>query len=288
MTILSSDEVLIVDTIARLGQLAAAAKELKRDHSTVFRQLKAIEQKARAPLFDRIAGRYVPTAAGKEVVAFAADWLTGMEALTQKIAHARDGGADLLRVTTTEDVAMSLLPTLIGKLMTTFPDLRVESIVDNRLLDLSRLEADVAIRPTRKPPGGLVGSDLGVFATAVYGRRTNAASRKRDIAYERWVMRTDVAGPAADFNWVRENIAPPRVVATFSGFSSMYAAVMAGVGLALLPCFMADREPLLERRSPPIKTLNAHLWLLYHARLRRDQRVLLMTKIAKAQLMAGI
>jgi DNA-binding transcriptional LysR family regulator len=281
MTILSSDQIELVAAIARLGQLPAAAKELRRDHSTVFRQLKAIEKKLGTPLFDRIAGRYVPTAAGNEVAAFAAQWVAEIELLTRKIAAA-DKQNGLLRVTTTEDVAMSLLPDLIGNLVTAFPDFRVECNADNRLLDLSRLEADVAIRPTRKPPEGLVGNDLGVFATAVYGRRTR--TRPRGLAHEAWLMRTDVSGPAADLEWMQRNVSPPRIVATFSNFSSLHAAVMAGVGLALLPCFIADREPLLERRSPPIKSLNAHLWLLYQARLRRDPRVLLLAKTAKARL----
>jgi DNA-binding transcriptional LysR family regulator len=284
MTILSSDQIELIAAIARLGQLPAAAKELRRDHSTVFRQLKAIEKKLGTPLFDRVAGRYMPTAAGHEVTAFAAQWVAEIELLTRKIAAA-DQQRGLLRVTTTEDVAMSLLSTLIRKLVTAFPDLRVECNAGNRLLDLSRFEADVAIRPTRKPPEGLVGNDLGVFATAVYGRRTAVRSRKREVAQEPWLMRTDTSGPVADLEWMTANVAPSRVVATFSSFSSLYAASIAGVGLALLPCFVADREPLLERCSPPIKNLNAHLWLLYHARLRRDPRVLLLVKTAKAQLM---
>jgi DNA-binding transcriptional LysR family regulator len=283
MTILSSDHVELVATIARLGHLPAAARELRCDHSTVFRQLKAIEKKLGTRLFDRIAGRYVPTAAGNEVAAFAAQWVAEIELLTRKIAAA-DKQNGLLRVTTTEDVAMSLLPDLISNLVTAFPDLRVECNAGNRLLDLSRLEADVAIRPTRKPPEGLVGNDLGVFATAVYGRRAAVRSRKRDVTDEPWLMRTDASGPAADLAWMTANVAPSRMVATFSSFSSLYAAAIAGVGLALLPCFIADREPLLERRSPPIKSLNAHLWLLYHARLRRDRRVLLLATTAKAEL----
>lgn len=281
MTILSSDEIRLVATIARHGRLPSAARGLQRDHSTVFRQLKSAETKLGAALFERVAGRYVPTAAGEAVTAFAAHWLVEMTALTRKIAHA-GVRAMPLRVTTTEDVAMSLLPALIGALTASFPDVRVESIVDNRLLDLSRLEADVAIRPTRKPPDGLVGSDLGVFATAVYGRRTRA--RKRELAHEAWIMRSDASGPAADRNWLEANVPPPRIVATFSAFSALHAAAIAGVGLALLPCFIGDREPLLERRSTPIKSLNAHLWLLYHARLRHDPRVLMLAKTAKAQL----
>lgn len=281
MTNLSSGEIELVAAIARHGQLPPAAKELRRDHSTVFRQLKAVETKLGTALFDRVAGRYVPTVAGEEVAAFAAQWSVEVTALTRKIAHAGER-ATPLRVTTTEDVAMSLLPALIGTLTASFPDLRVESIVDNRLLDLSRLEADVAIRPTRKPPEGLVGSDLGVFATAVYGRRTRA--RKRELAHEAWIMRTDASGPVADRNWMEANVPPPRIVATFSAFSALHAAAIAGVGLALLPCFIADREPLLERRSPPIESLNAHLWLLYRARLRRDPRVLMLAKTAKAPL----
>jgi DNA-binding transcriptional LysR family regulator len=286
MTILSSDEVELVAAIARLGQLAAAAKELRRDHSTVFRQLKAIENKLGTPLFDRVAGRYIPTAVGNEVTAFAALWVAEIALLTRKIVDA-DAQGGLLRVTTTEDVAMSLLPNLISKLLTTFPDLRVECNADNRLLDLSRLEADVAIRPTRKPPEGLVGNDLGAFATAVYGRRTTASARRRDVSHEQWVMRSDLSGPVADLAWMEANVLPSRIVATFSSFSSLHAAAIAGVGLALLPCFVADREPRLERRAPPIKNLNAHLWLLYHPRLRRDPRVLLLAKAAKAQLAAN-
>jgi DNA-binding transcriptional LysR family regulator len=282
---LTSAEIQLVAAITRLGQLAPAARELQLDHSTIFRQLKSVEQKLGTPLFDRVAGRYIPTMAGNEVTKFAAQWSGEMAALARRVSN-HDNLAEQLRITTTEDVAIALLPKAILALNKLFPSLKTESVIDNRLLDLSRLEADIAIRPTRKPPDGLVGKDLGAIATAVYGLRANSQPQHaKKMQTRRWITRVDTSGPTADRQWMETNVAPHEIIATYSNFSSFLAAAEAGIGLALLPCFVADKNPVLMRYSPPIKTLTSRLWLLYHARMRRDLRVQAFAKAAQAQLM---
>ncbi len=285
---LSSEDIRLVAAIARAGGLVLASKELRLDHSTVFRKLKNLEQKIGGALFNRVAGRYLATPAAEQITEVAEKWAVDIDALDRRISNQKSESAGLLRITTTEDVAIALLTPVISHLNKTFPALRTESVVDNRLMDLSRFEADIAIRPTRKPPDGLVGTDLGIIATAVYARRTKVQKLASRSPPEPWIMRVDSSGPLADRRWMEDHVSKELITATFSNFSSLLAAANAGLGLALLPCFVADQHAMLERRSPPIKGLTSHLWMLYHGRMRRDIRVQAFAKAAKSQMSRAI
>ena len=163
--------------IARDGGLARAAETLAVNHSTVFRRLNAIEAKLGVKLFERLQGAYQPTDAGLRVLAAA----ERMEAEALSLDRELTGGdarlSGELRVTSSETLAFSALTLEIARFRSHHPGIRVELIVDNRQVDLSRREADVALRATRPRQGGLFGRRL-EEAYAIADR--HAAQRARN------------------------------------------------------------------------------------------------------------
>jgi DNA-binding transcriptional LysR family regulator len=289
----SSDEFNLVLAISETGRLAQTAQKLALDHSTVYRKLAEIEQRVGAKLFARAAGRYQPTRTGKVVLQYANRWRTEHLALSNAIQKERRDPNGVLRVTTTEDVAIALLPTCIKSLRSEFSELRVEVIVDERLLDLSQQEADIAIRPTRTPPAGWVGSSLGRIEMAVYAARVSttqrSALRAAANASLAWVALDEKASPSADRAWLDAHVEPRQIIATFSKFSAMLFAVQAGMGCALMPCFVGERIAALSRvdfaraDTPSL----AQLWLLCDSQMRTDARIRAFFNVAKAS-MSGL
>jgi DNA-binding transcriptional LysR family regulator len=149
-------------------------------------------------------------------------------------------------------------------------------VLSNQALNLSKRDADVAIRATDTPPETLVGRRAATLAWAMYGRAADfpdPASIDLPALYERrWVALGDnMAVKAARF--VRENAAPERIVYKVNTVLGLTEAVEAGIGIGPLPCFIADARPALVRLSLPNPDFSTGLWLLTHPDLRHSARV---------------
>ena len=160
----------LVLAVSRTGSLTAAAKVLRVDHSTVFRRLTALEARLGLHLFERgPGGAYRPTTAGVRA-ALAAERMED-----EALGMARDlAGQDRrltgrLRVTCSETLAYRLLTRHIARFRAVQPGIVVELVVDSRVLNLSRREADVALRVARPREGDLWGRKLADVAWTAYG-----------------------------------------------------------------------------------------------------------------------
>jgi molybdate transport repressor ModE-like protein len=261
---LTSRDLSLVEAVARHGRLADAARELKLDHSTVFRRLKALEALLGSALFERRDGRYRVTEPGRRLVEVAGRVTLELQTVQRELTStgsAPVGGT--VRITTTTDVANHLLPAWLAAIAHEYPGVRPEVLVSDQLLDLQRGEADVAIRPTRKPPAGCVGRPLGLVRSAVYMRRSRACTPRRWLAY------TASSGPQADARWMASQVPRAAVVARFNDFAALHAAARDGLGATVLPCFVGDADLALQRVGEPIAALQSRLWLLCAPTMRR-------------------
>ncbi|MEO3428088.1 LysR family transcriptional regulator [Pelagibius sp. CAU 1746] len=264
--------------IAREGTLAGAARRLRVNHSTVFRRLAAIEGRLGARLFERQGGSYVTTAAGEDLLRTAERVEAEVEALERRLS-----GQDLrltgsLRLTAPDDLAEVMIMPALGDFTARYPDITVELIVDNRMLNLTRREADVALRPTRRPPETLAGRRVAGVASAVYAAAAlvppDAETRDREHwAGQRWIAWEEGAGPPAAARWIAENTDRHDIGFRSNSLLNQAGAARAGLGLALLPCFLGDGNPALRRLGAPIPALDTELWLLTHPDLQRTARI---------------
>jgi molybdate transport repressor ModE-like protein len=254
--------------IAREGTLAGAARHLRINHSTVFRRLNAIEAKLGTRLFERQGGSYATTAAGEDLLRTAERVEAEVEALERRLS-----GQDLrltgsLRLTAPDDIAEVLVMPLLAPFRGAYPDITVELAVDNRMLNLTRREADVALRPTRQPPETLAGRRIAGLASAVYratGRGTQVDAR--------WVAWEEGGGPPLVARWLAGQVDPQTIRYRSNSMLNLASAIRAGLGRGVLPCFLGDRDPGLERSGPPLPELATELWLLTHPDLQRSARI---------------
>ncbi|MBB3230216.1 LysR family transcriptional regulator [Halomonas stenophila] len=259
------DDLRVTLAVAETGSLSGAARRLGVSHATVFRRLGAIERRLGVRLFERGRAGYAPTPAGEELAGTASRVAAEVAAAERRLAGRDLRLAGTLRLTTTDTLLMGLVSPILADFRRRHPAIDLEVAVSNQLFNLSRRDADLALRPTRSPPEHLVGRRLGDIAQAVYVRRGAAATESA------WVGPDRHLGDAALEAWMgaRTSGAAYRV----DTLLGMFAAVREGLGQAVLPCYLADAEPALERLGAPIPELVTGLWLLTHPDLRRVARV---------------
>jgi DNA-binding transcriptional LysR family regulator len=184
-----------------------------------------------------------------------------------------------LRVTCSETLAFQLLTPWVARFRAVHPGVVVELIVDSRVLNLSRREADVAIRVARPREGDLWGRRLAEVAWTAYGARDYLASAPAladpgDLSRHPligWEEGTAGVNAAA---WLAEAAPPEAVVYRTGSLVNQFVACRAGMGLALLPCYLGDPEPALARAlSGPIPGLAREMWIVTHGDLRGTARV---------------
>lgn len=286
----------LVLAIARAGSLGGGAAALAINHSTVFRRLNALEEKLGVRLFDRSpSGSYVPTAAGADVAATAERVETEAAALSRQITGTDQRLSGALRVTSSETLAFSVLTEQIARFRSAHPGIVVELVVDNRILSLSRREADIALRVTRPKEPELFGRKLADIGWTVYGAPSLVGDAGvADIdTFDFIGWGPDVTGIAAA-DWLAERVAAQRIVYRASSLINQYTAARAGMGLVVLPCYLGDSAPGLRRVvSRPIVELTRELWIVTHADLRKTARVRAFFDIvgdgliAKSSLLSG-
>jgi DNA-binding transcriptional LysR family regulator len=273
---LSWDDFRYIKAIAEMKSLSAAAADLGVNHSTVFRRLGQIEQQLGSRLFERGRAGYALTPCGEEMVSLA-------ERMSEEIVsfERRVTGQDLrpsgeLRVTTSDVVLLHLLNGVLIGFRRAYPEIVLDILVSNQRLNLSKRDADVALRATYQAPDSLEGRRVARIAWAVFGPTALASkpfNPAKDSRDHDWVTFADHFSIAKATKWLREHVDETRIVYKVNTLVGLAEAAAGGVGIALLPCFVGAVVPGLARLGPPLHELEGELWLLTHPDLRNTARV---------------
>ena len=261
--------------VADAGSLAGAARALRVDHTTVLRRVAGLEAELGARLFERLPSGYSLTAAGEEVVAAAR---RVSETVTE--VERRIGGEDLrltgaLRLATSDTLMNTVLPEALAGFAAAHPELTLELSTSTSMVNLTKREADVALRPARKIPENLVGRRISEVAIALYAapsylRRTGA---RRSLEKHTWVGLDDSLASTTVAQWMERELKGAAVRTRTDTISAAARAAVAGLGVAALPCYLGDRTPQLRRLSKPIASMSTELWLVTHKDLQKTARV---------------
>lgn len=269
------DDLRVVLAIHTAGSLSGAARHLGLSHATVFRRLEGIERRLGVSLFVRGRRGYTPTPAGEDMAA------TGARVEREVLgAERRVAGRDLklsgtLRVTTTDTLFAGLLAPLFAAFRRMHPDIVLEVAISNQLYNLTRRDADVAVRPALTPPEMLVGRRIGDIAQAVYGGREYHAGHDAEQGWQGvdWIGPDAQLGYQALEAWMQQQTVAAACHYRVDSMLGMLSAVREGAGVAVLPCYLADADSRLVRLSEPLAELSTDLWLLTHPDLRRVARI---------------
>ncbi len=274
--------------VADRGSLAAAARALGVNHTTVLRRVQAFEAAHGMRLFDRLASGYAVTAAGERALSAARSIAGLVEELEGRIS-----GQDLrlegpLLIATTDTIMASLLPPVLAAFHQEHPAVQLQVSTGTDIANLARREADVAIRVTHSPPEMLIGRRISGVAMAIYRASADPteAADSAALLEEDWVALSDGLAETAVGRWMRLNVAEEHIVLRTDGFLALGRAAAAGIGLAALPVYFGDSVPDLKRASPAVELRPApSLWVLSHRDLKRTARVRAFVDVAASALL---
>ncbi len=271
---LNWDNLRYVMMVANKGSIAAAARELGVNRTTVLRRIDRFQQSLNCRLFERGEAGYVLTPEAERIVDAARDVENVLFDMSRRIAGRELRLEGELRVTTTDSFMLSLLSPWFASFCDRYPHIVVDVLVTNTVLDLHRRDADVAIRPTREADPGLIGLRLGDVEFGLYAAPELCQRMPGpDPLAWRWIGFVDSLSMTPIGRWLSGAVAAERIGMRCDSFVAVRAAAEAGVGVALLPCFLGDHSTQLQRLDYDLREQSTGLWLLTHPELARSARV---------------
>lgn len=278
---LAWDDFRLVRAIADHRSLGGAAEALGVNNSTVFRRLNALEEMLGVRIFERARSGYLLTSAGEEMVGLANRMAESILEFERRIAGQDVRPSGELRVTTTDTIFSHLVSPIFCAFRQRYPEITLDFVIDNRALNLSRRDADVAIRASVDPPPSLIGRRVGTIGWSCYAGRAYVNENRLDISRPdsllqspvRWVGLGDPISNTAGGRWIAGNVPAECVAVKVNMVSTLASAAIAGLGLTTLPCFIGDQLPELVRLHNLRITSDTGMWVLTHPDLKKAARV---------------
>jgi len=270
------DDVRSFLAIARMRTLSGAARSLGVRQSTMSRRLEALESRAGARLLQRTPSGYELTALGEAVLGNA-ERMEAEAIAVERMVQGRDVAlSGVVRLTTVEIIAELLLPGAMARLRARYPGITIDVLSDPRSLSLSRREADLAIRMTRFAGNDLVSRRVASAANALYASEAYLARHGdgKDGESESAIITVlEDQAHLPEARWLAERLPGARVALRSNSRGVQLAGARAGLGIACLPCILADGVPGLSRIDSAGMGPEREVWLGVHADLRHMPRI---------------
>jgi DNA-binding transcriptional LysR family regulator len=286
------DNFRFVLAVARMGSALRAARALGVNQTTVVRRIAQMEDSLGGTLFERRQNGLQITPLGERIATAAARVESEIMALESALHAERRVFSGAVRFTCSESFANAVMMPCLREFRRRYPDIVVDLISDDRRLDLARGEADVALRAGSPPEGaGIIARRMPDTAWTVYCSSAYAKEHGRPETAEALDGHLVVGMEGA-----MDNLPPPRwlaqmtpssaVAARSNSLSNLVSALKAGLGVAMLPCFIGDAESELKRCLPPVEELDSETWLILREDLRHTPHVRALTDFVAAYVLS--
>ena len=271
--------------LAETGTLSGAARALKVDHATVGRRVSALEQVFDTTLIERLPKRWVLTEAGQRVATLAQGMQVQAHSLERAVKAQHSPLSGTVTLSTPPAFASHILAPRLAMLRRLYPDLHLTLLGNQAVASLSQQEADIAVRISQPQEASSVTRRVGtmefwLYAAPGYVERPQAEwefiaydAKLNHVLEQRWLM--DFAGERP-------------VVFRANDLACQAAAVRAGVGIAVLPCFLAWQDPGLVALDADLKRATREIYLVVHSDLRRMPAVRAVLEFVAEQVTSGL
>ena len=270
------DDVRYFLTLQRNGTLAAAGAALKLDPTTIGRRLVKLEEELGARLFDRTPNGYVLTEAGHRLLPRAERIEREALGVERDVAGEDQKLEGVVRLTATEMLTTRFIAPHLRRFRERYPDIQLELLCSNLNVNLARREADIALRLARPTQEDLIIKrlsliHLGLYASLEYVDRFGLP--KDSLAGHQLILFANTRPFRRENDWIEARMGGARVALRSDSVSSIYSATVAGTGIGLLPCLVADHDSHLVRLPLEGAPEPRQIWQAVHKDLRDSARI---------------
>ena len=287
------DKLRIFHAVADAGSLTHAGDRLNLSQSAVSRQLRALEESLNATLFHRHARGLILTEQGELLFDATIAMNKRLDAASARIRDSEEEVFGDLRVTTTIGFGTLWLAPRLDKLYQQYPDLRVDLMLEERVLDLPMREADVAIRMKEPSQADLIRKRLmsvkmQVFATQAYLDENGIPEEPEDVTMHRLICQSVNATQVGASASLAQNLLTydDRSLLTVNNYFGVLQAVLQDLGLGILPDYVSLSEERLIRVLPQIESADVPGFLAYPEELRQSKRIAAFRDFVQEEIMA--
>ena len=268
------DNLRYVLMVAEKGSIAAAARELGVNRTTVLRRINTFQDNLNCRIFERSDSGYILTPEAEKMIDAAREVENTLFNMQRQIAGRELRLEGELRVTTTDTLVVALIGPHLASFHCKHPHIVVDVVMTNNILDLARRDADIAIRPTRSLEPPLVGRQVAdvhfsIYASPSYFEFTQGLN----LVEHQWIGFDTSLQSTLPGRWLEASIPRENICLRADSFIALKVAAENGMGLTLLPHYLGDSSDLLQRHPTPITELTTGLWLLTHPDLTRSAKV---------------
>ncbi len=273
------DKLRIFHAVADAGSLTHAGDSLHLSQSAVSRQIRALEDSLKTTLFHRHARGLILTEQGELLFDATSAMVKRIEAATARIHDSEEEVFGELRVTTTHGFGAMWLAPRLAKFYEKYPDLKIDLMLAENVLDLPMREADVAIRMKEPSQADLIRKRLmairmRLYASPEYLEKNGTPSSVEDMQNHRLICQnTQSAQVSAGLQLNQQLLSIVKTTLTVNNYFGVLQAVQSNLGIGVLPNYIIDGNPQVVRVLPEVESVEVPVFLAYPEELRQSKRV---------------
>ena len=276
-------------TLARTHRLAAAGRRLRADHTTVSRHIASLESALSVRLFDRREDGFYLTSEGERLFEAAEQMESLMLDARNDIVGKDLSLAGTVRIGVPDGLGIGFLACRLARLAASHPGLNIEVVALARVFNLSKREADIAISLSRPTTGRLVSSkiidyNLRLYAAKSYLETHHKIEKAADLLDHTVVGYIEDLTAIPELNFLDQIHPTLKPAFASSAVLAQMQAICGGVGIGVLPSFLARTRDNLELVLPDCVTIRRTFWLNVHVDLQRLTRIRLICKFITEQM----
>jgi DNA-binding transcriptional LysR family regulator len=287
------DKLRIFHAVADAGSLTHAGDVLRLSQSAVSRQIRALEEILNTTLFHRHARGLILTEQGELLFDATSAMMKRLDAASARIRDSEEEVFGELRVTTTTGFGTLWLAPRLSKLYEKYPDLKIDLMLEERVLDLPMREADVAIRMKEPSQADLIRRRLmnirmRLYASPSYLAARGTPVRLPDISGHRLICQNPATPQVAAGAMLVQSLLSYDVSSTLTvnNYFGVLQGVLSNLGIGVLPDYLTDDFPDLVRVLPDIESAEVPVFLAYPEELRQSKRVAAFRDFVTEEIMA--
>lgn len=258
------DDLRTVLAVADSGSLSGAARLLGSSHPTVFRKIRKFEKRLNSELFEKSATGYLPTNAGEIVIETARRLAAEVDELNHQLGLGSPPMSGTLRLTCSDTVYTYLLAPMLSDFRQRYPDVILDVLVSNEMINLLHQDIDVAIRSARRSEQSLHGVKLADVNIAAHAHMDHPVFKQHPlrltahdwVGYDENLMMTGLA------RFLRDHELERCVVFRANSLTVACEAIRNNIGLGLMPSYVAAVVPEVRRVPLAYAQIISELWVV--------------------------